>query len=233
MARFEGFSARTRYTPVPEAFFTGLMAQIEEAAELKVVLYVFHHLYFKKGSPRFVTRGDLLGDASLVRALGSARPGDTLTSALDSAAEKGILLRLPVEQGGQSETVYFLNTRADQETVEKVKSGEMRLPGIVPASAAPATPPPDIFALYERNIGMITPMIAEDLREAEEHYPAEWIESAFREAVELNKRSWRYIARILERWASQGRGGETRRHPEEGTDKDRYFRGRYGHLVQR
>ena len=56
-------------------------------------------------------------------------------------------------------------------------------------------------------------MIADELREAEELYPEDWIEDAFREAVGQNKRSWRYIARILERWEHEGRGhGQPGRH---------------------
>ena len=47
-------------------------------------------------------------------------------------------------------------------------------------------------------------MVGERLLEAEETYPAEWIEDAFREAAELNVRNWRYIERIL---ATLGRGG--------------------------
>ncbi|MEX2431266.1 MAG: DnaD domain protein, partial [Dehalococcoidia bacterium] len=71
---------------------------------------------------------------------------------------------------------------------------------------APRPEKPNVFALYEANIGLLTPMIADQLRDAEEAYPEEWIESAFHEAVEQNKRSWRYIAAILERWATEGRG---------------------------
>ena len=71
---------------------------------------------------------------------------------------------------------------------------------------------PNIFALYEQNIGLLTPMIAEELKEAEKLYPVSWIEEAFKEAVSLNKRNWRYISRILERWASEGKdSGEFRR----------------------
>ena len=68
-----------------------------------------------------------------------------------------------------------------------------------------ATQRPNVFAIYEDNVGMITPMIAEELERAEADYPAEWIEDAVREAVSLNRRSWRYIARILERWKHEGR----------------------------
>ena len=56
---------------------------------------------------------------------------------------------------------------------------------------------PNIFALYEENVGIIGPMMAEALKEAETTYPAAWIEEAFREAVARNKRSWRYIETIL------------------------------------
>ena len=79
---------------------------------------------------------------------------------------------------------------------------------------------------------MLTPMIAEELKEAEKLYPASWIESAFKEAVTRNKRSWRYISRILERWASEGKEyGEPRRGLE--ADRDKYIKGRYGHVVRR
>jgi DNA replication protein len=91
----------------------------------------------------------------------------------------------------------------------------------------------NIFALYEQNIGIITPMIAEELKDAERLYPPEWIEEAFKEAVALNKRSWRYIARILERWASEGKdSGEYKRDAKKG-GPDKYVKGRYGHLVKR
>ena len=97
----------------------------------------------------------------------------------------------------------------------------------------PLRPRENIFSLYEQNIGMITPMIAEELKEAEKLYPEEWIKQAFKESVMLNKRSWRYISRILEHWASEGKkGGKYRRSIEE-VDPDKYIKGKYGHLVQR
>ena len=75
-----------------------------------------------------------------------------------------------------------------------------------PSPSSPRNDSPNIFSIYEANIGMLTPMIADELREAENLYPASWIEDAFREAVEQNKRSWRYIERILERWTQEGKG---------------------------
>jgi DnaD/phage-associated family protein len=66
---------------------------------------------------------------------------------------------------------------------------------------------PTIFLLYEQNVGLLTPLVAEELREAEERYPAEWIEEAFRLAIQQNKRKWSYIRAILKRWETDGKGG--------------------------
>jgi DnaD/phage-associated family protein len=66
---------------------------------------------------------------------------------------------------------------------------------------------PNIYLLYEQNMGLIhSRILAEELREAEETYPEEWIEEAFRIAVGNNVRRWAYVRRILERWAEEGRG---------------------------
>ncbi|HEX2912697.1 MAG TPA: DnaD domain protein [Chloroflexia bacterium] len=64
---------------------------------------------------------------------------------------------------------------------------------------------PDIYTLYEQNIGPLTPILSERLREAEKTYPPALIEEAFAEAVNYNRRSWAYISRILENWATNGR----------------------------
>ena len=64
---------------------------------------------------------------------------------------------------------------------------------------------PNIFLLYEQNIGMITPMLADKLRRAERDYPDSWLRDAFDTAVTNNKRNWAYIQRILENWAKHGK----------------------------
>jgi DnaD/phage-associated family protein len=64
---------------------------------------------------------------------------------------------------------------------------------------------PNIFVLYEQNIGLLSPMLADQLKDAADHYPQSWIEDAFREAVQQNKRNWNYIRAILRRWETEGR----------------------------
>ena len=88
---------------------------------------------------------------------------------------------------------------------------------------ASSNKPSNIFSLYEDNIGMLSPMIGEELKEAERRYPSSWIEDAIREAVSNNKRNWRYIMAILNRWEQEGRkDGRSRRYTE-ATRYDKFF----------
>jgi len=58
--------------------------------------------------------------------------------------------------------------------------------------------------LYTENLGMITPIAADWIKEAVEEYPPEWYRPAFEEAIKNNAHTWAYIAAILKRWKAQG-----------------------------
>ena len=237
--KFTGFPERAEVTPIPNLFFTAVIPQIEDIAELKSVLHIFWLLSRRRGYPRFVTFKELLSDCVLTSGLmgnGEKPVGETLQCALDLAVKNGIILHLRFDTGGEPEDAYFINTEAERRTVDKIQQGEIVLTDLIPQKRAmpEAVPIPNIFSLYEQNIGLLTPMIAEELREAEKLYPGAWIENAFREAVALNKRSWKYIARILERWATEGKdNGKPGRDFKKERDPDRYIKGKYGHMVER
>ncbi len=63
----------------------------------------------------------------------------------------------------------------------------------------------NVFTLYEQNIGALTPMISEELRDMAANYPAGWIEDAIRVAVKNNVRRLKYVQAVLERMRSEGR----------------------------
>ena len=98
--------------------------------------------------------------------------------------------------------------------MEKVLLGDLQLAGgeLLAERAEPGKRP-NIFVLYEQNIGLLQPIIADELKDAESNYPQDWIEDAFRIAAENNVRSWRYVRAILQRWAAEGkdsgRGGKS------------------------
>lgn len=62
----------------------------------------------------------------------------------------------------------------------------------------------EISRAYESVIGIINPMIADELREASTSYPLKWVLDAIRESANQNKHSWKYVLAILTRWKAQG-----------------------------
>jgi DNA replication protein len=229
---FEGFPARARAIAIPNLFFTALFPRIDDPAELVVSVYFFFAQARKKGQIRFLTYAELAADDSLAAALASAEGG--LRRGLNGAVQRGTLLRLAVEQDGRGEELFFLNTPGGRRAVAAAEAGRLELAHVAPEVAAGRAPLPSVFALYEENIGTIGPVIADELKDAEARYPQEWIEAAFREAISLNKRSWRYIAAILRRWEAEGPDYEKAGRDTEGDQgRRRSLAGRYRHLVRR
>ncbi len=236
MKGFVGFPAgRLRFTPVPDLFFSELLPQIDNLPELKVTLHVIWILHLQKGPIRWVRREELLHDGVLLRGLKGAgtTPERLVEEGLERAVARGTLLHLTGRRpdGGQ-EDWYLLNSEQGRRTVEKVGQGELELaPAAVLEEPQLELERPNIFVLYEQNIGTLQPMIGEELQEAEERYPAEWIAEAFKIAAEQNVRKWRYIRAILERWATEGKDdGKAGRDPEQ--DRYRYIKGRYKDYVK-
>ena len=220
---FDGFSPRVRLVPVPSPVFGPLLEQIDDLSELKCTLRIIWLLYHKKGYPKFVTLKEIFADRTLVASMPSNESQNQaeVERALNLAVQRGTFANFHIKGNGHVEELYVLNIESDKRALKKsfgLSSFSDRIPNPTPWEAV--TEKANIFTLYENNIGMISPMIAEILKEAEDLYPAAWIEEAIKEAVSHNKRNWRYIARILERWEFEGKkDGESRRH----TKKNSYY----------
>jgi DnaD/phage-associated family protein len=221
---------------VPEQFFRELLLEMDDPDELRLVLYIFWRLERMEGTFRHLTWQALQADRTLIQGFGSPA---ALQEALERAAGRGILLtaELSIEQG--QERLIFLNNARGQAAVQAIQRGDWRLSGDERQPLVVYTERPNIFELYESNIGVLTPMIADALQDAEKTYPADWIEDAFRIAVENNKRSWRYVEAILQRWQEGGRDGKTQKPERERSresDQDRRdtaeARRRYGEWDQ-
>jgi DnaD/phage-associated family protein len=231
MKGFAGFpEGKMRFTPLPDLFFSQLMPAIDNLPELKVTLHLLWLLHGKKGHLRYASLQELREDSLLLAGLKVAgrRQEELLDEGLERAVTRGTLLRV----GDSQASWYFLNDAPSRQAVEKIERGELRLEGM------PSRPGegveverPNIFALYEQNIGLLQPLIAEELREAEKTYPAAWIEEAFKIAVERNARNWRYIKAILERWTREGKDdGAPKRGSKE--DRYRYIKGEYADYIE-
>jgi len=235
---FKGFPPRVEVTPLPNVFFSEVLEIINSLLELKAVMQIFFLLSRRRGYPRFVSFSELSRNVVIERELHTMQ-GDAdalLRSALESAVKHGILLHIPIDMGGKSDDVYFINNEAEKDTIGKIMSGTLKIRSVqIRTLEEPASEQPrDIYSLYERNIGMLTPILAEELQEAEHRYPPEWIQDAFREAVRANVRNWKYINGILKRWEREGKkDGKPVGDSQKERDPDKYIRGKYGHMVQR
>lgn len=233
MKGFAGFPAgKQATTPVPNLFFSEVLPDVDHLGELKVTLHVFWLLTQRKSDHPCVSGRELAADRRLLAGLPAPgmSPTEALRDALDRAVAHRALLRVTTGEGASRSDWYFVNSEKGRRAVDGLLAGkwspaESGLPVRLQAER------PNVFVLYEQNIGPLTPLLAEELMEAEDVYPAAWIEDAFREAVELNKRSWRYIQRILERWAAEGKEDETARRGAE-RDRRRFIEGEYADYIE-
>jgi len=237
MEQFKGFPAKSQFTAVPNAFFSTLLPQISDIAELKTTLHIFQTLYQKRGYPRFTSYRELLGNKSLMSSLKEAKgsPDEALRNALEMAAQRGTILHLVMDKDGTPEDIYLLNTESDRQTMAKLQGGELKLSGLEPKEPAliDNEERPNIFTLYEQNIGMLTPMIKEELVDALKVYPESWIRDAIKEAVNQNIRKKSYILAILENWTAEGRDDGTHRGDSKKTGPEKYLKQKYGNIIQR
>jgi DnaD/phage-associated family protein len=229
---FTGFTT-DKLVGLPPELFSEVLPQITLPSELKVTLHVFYRMSRQRGpAPRRVIWDELVGDKTLrrgLRAISKLRASEELLAeGVEAAVRRSTLLHVVLPDDGRAVNWYVVNTAANRLWAERV--------GLAGAALDPNVALPDdrpaLITLYEQNIGLVTPLLLDELREAEERYPMHWIEDAIREAVRANARSWRYISKVLERWAAHGRQAAQDR-AERPIDVDKYTNGAYGDLFRR
>jgi DnaD/phage-associated family protein len=240
MARFSGFrAANARLFSLPAAFVDDLLPLIDHLGELQVTLYCLYAVQQREGRFRYLLRSDMAASPALLSALTLACPDtpaqDALDDALDRAVGRGSLLIAQVALNGESDgaptTLYFVNGPAGRAAVEQIaRGGWQPATDGRPVDILPERP--TIYRLYEENIGPLTPMIADSLKDAEHEFSAEWVADAIRVAVDNNARSWRYIQSVLERWRKEGRLPHETASGPDAADGQRFVRGKYAGFIE-
>ena len=230
MQRFGGFLRDTRYTSLPNPLLGPLLAEIDTLGELTCTIRVIALIYQKRGSRPWMTLDELLQDSILRESLLTKErgPDAEILQGIRKAVARGTLLEAYENSRGEERTFILVNDQQGRNTIQR-----LHLLSDCPDPVEPPTTDEspihraNIFSLYEENIGTLTPLLTDELKEAAELYPSNWVQDAFKEAVVLQRRNWRYISRILERWALEGKdNGEPGRHPKT-TDPKEFLR-RYG-----
>ena len=194
MSKFKSFTDSETFTQLPNTFFHQLLNQIDDIAELKVTLYTLWRVEYMEGPFHVLNKIDFD-----VKELGLA--AEEITRGLEKAVKRGSLLKIQ-----RDAVVYFLlNSPRGRAAVQAIEKGKWD-PG--DGVSAPPVERPNIFKLYEENIGPLTPLIADALKDAEVSYPEEWIAETIELAVKNNKRYWKYCEAILKRWKEEGRHGK-------------------------
>jgi DnaD/phage-associated family protein len=224
---FPGFpEGKLELTPVPTSFFYDLLPQIDHLGELKLTIYAFWALAQREGSFRYLSRKELLGDQLFMS--GFASPGipaeEALDEALERAVARGTFIKVSGTFSSGSDALYFINSQKGRAAVASIEAGDWLPDEEHPIALVRQRP--NIFTLYEQNIGPLTPIIAERLRAAEQDYPAPWIEEAIHISVENNVRKWRYIEAILEDWRQRGKDEREDRGDTEKARR-RYIEGQF------
>lgn len=234
MKSFAGFpEGKVRFTNIPDLFFQQLLPYIDHLGELKTTLYAFWRLDHMEGNFRYLRRESFLEDQAFMLGLvdDPEQYADVLDDALERCVKRSTFLRTTLELETELVDFYFLNTPKGRAAIQAIEQGEWRHSGDPASPLEFIATGPNIYNLYEENIGPLTPMIAETLREAEDTYPQQWIEEAVRIAVENNVRRWSYVDAILKRWQE---GGRDERKDRRDTEKDRrrYVEGELSDFIE-
>lgn len=223
MKGFPGFpDGKLKSTPIPSLFFSDLLSIIDNLPEMKVTLYAFWAMTRKEGLVRYLRLTDFLNDTQLLKGLGSTptEAAKVLIDGLERAVARGTLLHITVGTGQGDLDIYFVNTEKGRAAVEGITQGEWRPNADPDEPISVLVERPNVFVLYEQNIGALTPIIADELRDAEQTFPPRWIEEAIELAVKNNVRKWRYVLSILERWKQEGKqDGINRRDTQKGVQQ--------------
>jgi DnaD/phage-associated family protein len=219
MDKFPGFTSSETFTQVPDSFIH-LLKEINDAAELKVTLYALWRIEHIEGHFRGLREADFEAD-SLGMDVKKIKFG------LEKAVKRGTLLRSQLE----ADVFYFLNSPRGRLAAEAFAKGNWHESAKI-MSAQIASRKSNIFKLYEENIGALTPLLSDMLREAENNYPSVWFEEAFEIAVSRNIRNWKYVEAILARWKEKGKD-ERKDQQNPVKDADRYTDSEFSEFINR
>lgn len=220
MSPFKGFAdGKTARVGIPAAFFSEVLPAIEDMQELKLTLWILRLLDAQDGPVQFVRWSDVLESKEMQGFYTAEVNVAKLETSLKAAVQRGVFLEATDKQG----KLVFLNSPRGRAAVSALQKGSWQ-PGrdqvVTPLASSDR---PNIFELYQANIGPLTPILAQTLEDAEKEYSAEWIEEAIKLAIKKNVRNWSYVEAILRSWKERGRGETDQRNNQE--NPRRYIEG--------
>ena len=234
---FTGFSFENeKLTQIPASFFTHALPTIQDVNALKTALYIFWWLGQQESDIPYITLDTFTKDKIFMSGLADSEQEQkkAISTSIKILVDEAILLEAVIPDK-QALRVFFLNTKKGQAAVKAISQGNWSFLDMENQNITLETAPTNIYKLYEENIGPLTPLIADALKEIEQQYAPDWIEDAFEEAIKHNVRKLKYIEAILQNWQNEGRNDRTDRGRSQKTkkedDPERYVRGEFSDFI--
>lgn len=171
-------------------------------------------------------RGSVVGFDTETYAVFSGFEESEIVAAINAMQDKGIILdgklanwekRQPKREDDSAErvrrhremkrSVTQGNTNSATETIDSVSVSDSLINlnnNVIKDESDKNFIVADVYKAYEKNIGILTPMIADKIDLAVIDYSAEWCISAIGKAVEQEKRSWAYVNGVLKGFKRDG-----------------------------
>jgi len=140
--------------------------------------------------------------------------------AIDDLIESGLIEKgsRTRKDGGSTSNMYTLVDHEKQEGVPIGTGGANRHGGVpIGTKGTPIEDNPkkttttessefgEICTVYESNIGLLTPMIGDKIKDAMGDYPTSWIVEGIQAAVTAEARHWNYVMGCLKNWKREGK----------------------------
>lgn len=207
MQKFSGFEITDkRLVPLPTAFFSELLPIIDDLDELKITLFSMWALQQREGPYRYLLLSDFTGRAAHLHGLSE----EALRTALARAVDRGTLLVTDLTLNNTPQKLYVANSPSGRTAIEQVRLGEWT-PGVQADEVIILPPRPNIFRIYEENIGALTPLIVDDLKDTLNEFGEELLLEAIQYSVQMGKRNLRYVRAVLNGWRKEGKTNATDR----------------------
>ena len=196
---------------IPARLLIDLLSGIDSLAETRLTLYCYQQIGRLSEQDAWLCVGELRSDPVLQSLMSGLSQLHTPQEVLDDALEKALVrnsllgLELPGTDGEPSDKALFLNTEAGRRLrAEMDATGTaVRGDGSIPPNARLAESEP--FRLYHQNFGLLTPVLADQLRSLIEDFPLSWVCEAMEIAIVRNKKALAYVKAILNRWEQEAR----------------------------
>ena len=209
---FVGFPAGgLKEVLIPARLLTDLLSRIDNLAETRLTLYCYQQIGRLSGQAAWLRARALRSDPVLLDLMSGLSELHSSQEILEDALEKALVrnalleLELPGADGEPDDQALFLNTEQGRRlrTAMRAAGSEVRSDGRIPVVAQLSESEP--FKIYHQNFGLLTPVLADQLRNLIEDFPSPWVCEAMEIAVARNKKALAYVKAILNRWEQEAR----------------------------